>query len=444
MILRDPVHGLVAFEGDEERIVEELMGAREVQRLRRIRQLGVTSLAFPGAEHSRFAHVIGAAFVMKLLLARLRVIHGELPEEQRVTRDRAREALAAAFVHDVGHGPLSHLFEDAIPGTPEHETWTERIVLDPSTDVNRTLATMDSALPARVADLVHGHHPLPYLARAVSGELDVDRCDYLLRDAHATGVRYGIYDLDWLLRSLRFAPGEGDARPAYAGGRPSAALRDAPALAIDGAKGLPAIEAFITARLFMFQQVYLHKATRAAEWMIRQILARAVSVLREGAKLNFVPGAILSAARAAPVSLGDYLDLDDGVLWGAMHAWEGARDPALADLCRRVRARALFKTLELFGEHATAEGRERAVAVARDVAASRGFDAHQYVGLDVASVEPFGAESEPLMVVYAKGPARPLHEVSFLLSRLAGQVLSRVRLILAPELRDAVVDALRM
>ena len=85
MILRDPVHGLVAFEGDEEGIVERLLDTPEVQRLRRVRQLGVTSLAFPGAEHSRFAHAIGAAFVMKLFLARLRAIHGELPLSQQVT-----------------------------------------------------------------------------------------------------------------------------------------------------------------------------------------------------------------------------------------------------------------------------------------------------------------------------------------------------------------------
>ncbi len=247
MILRDPVHGLVAFEGPEEQIIEGLLDTAEVQRLRRVRQLGVTSLAFPGAEHSRFAHALGSAFVMKLLLARLRAIHGVLPEAQRVTPERAREALAAAFLHDLGHGPLSHLFEEAIPGAPEHETWTERIVLDTSTGVHRVLSSIDATLPAAVANLVHGRHPLAYLAKAVSGELDVDRCDYLLRDAHATGVRYGVYDLDWLLRSLCFAPHAG------------ADL--APALAIDGAKGLPAIEAFISARLFMFQQVYLHKAT---------------------------------------------------------------------------------------------------------------------------------------------------------------------------------------
>ena len=258
-------------------------------------------------------------------------------------------------------------------------------------------------------------------------ELDVDRCDYLLRDAHATGVRYGVYDLDWLLRSLRFAPTGGT---------------DAPALAIDGAKGLPAIEAFIIARLFMFQQVYLHKATRAAEWMIRTILGRAVTVLRAGDALEAVPAAVAAAARGERIALGDYLELDDGVLWGAMHTWEGAGDRPLADLAQRIRARALFKTLELFGDHATPEGRARALLVARDVARARGYDPDVYVGLDVATDEPLGAEGAPLMVVYAKGPARPLHEVSFLLGRLAGQVLSRVRLVFAPELRESVTHAL--
>lgn len=429
MILRDPVHGLVVFEGDEESVVEALIDTPEVQRLRRIRQLGVTSLAFPGAEHSRFAHALGAAFVMKLLIGRLRAIHGGLPASQQLTMESAREALAAAFVHDVGHGPLSHLFEEAIPGAPAHETWTERIVLDPSTGVHRVLASIDSGLPARVNDLVHGRHRLAYMAKAVSGEFDVDRCDYLLRDAHATGVRYGLYDLDWLLRSLRFGPSGGGGGPA-------------PILAIDGAKGLPAIEAFIIARLFMFQQVYQHKATRSAEWMIRTILARAVAVLRAGGRLDAVPPAVTAAWRGGNIPLGEYLDLDDGVLWVAMRAWEDASDRPLGELCARIRARALFKTLELFGEQATPEGRQRALAVARDIARRHGYEPEVHVGLDVATDEPLGGGDVPLMVVYAKGPARPLHEVSFLLGRIAGQVLSRVRLILAPELRDLVTHAL--
>ena len=427
MILRDAVHGLVSFESDEEQVVPRLMDTPEVQRLRRIRQLGVASVAFPGAEHSRFAHAVGAAHVMKVFIARLRQIHGHLPFWQQLTSDRAQDALAAAFLHDVGHGPLSHLFEDAIPGTAHHEEWTERIVLDDTTGVHRVLSGIDPHMPERVAALVRGEHPLPYLARAVSGTLDVDRCDYLLRDAHSTGVRYGVFDLDWLFRSLRFQPSPED---------------KAPGLAIDGAKGLPAIEAFLLSRLFMFQQVYLHKATRAAEWMIRTVLARASALVADGQRLPGTPRAIELSAHGSPPSLTDYLDLDDATITVAMHTWESSSDPGLADLCKRVRARELLKTYELFGEQALPEGREKALEIARDVAKGRGYNPDLYVALDVAADTPFGGEAEPLMVVYAKGPPRPLSDVSFLLARLAGQVMSRVRLIMAPELRDDITNAL--
>src|SRR5690242_19460610 len=169
MILRDPVHGLIEFESDEAAIVPRLLPTREVQRMRRIRQLGLTSFAFPGAEHTRFSHAIGAAHVMRLFLSRLRQVDGDLPFWQRVTSERARDAVAAAFLHDVGHGPLSHLFEEAMPGPPSHETWTERILIDPSSEVHQVLIADDPYLPQRVAELVRGRHPLPYLAKAVSG-----------------------------------------------------------------------------------------------------------------------------------------------------------------------------------------------------------------------------------------------------------------------------------
>jgi HD superfamily phosphohydrolase len=216
-------------------------------------------------------------------------------------------------------------------------------------------------------------------------------------------------------------------------------------LVIDGAKGLPAIEAFILARLFMFQQIYLHKATRAAEWMIRAVLARAAKLLRAGKELPGVPRALHAAARGEALAVADYLELDDAVLVCAMHAWEdpAARrvDPALADVARRIRERRLFKTYELFGEQASPAARAQALALARDVASRAGVDPDLYVGLDVASDTPFAREDEPL-VVFAKGRARPLSEVSFLLGRLFGHALSRTRLVFAPELREEVLRVL--
>jgi HD superfamily phosphohydrolase len=422
VILRDPVHGLLAFESEEASVVPRLLASREVQRLRRIKQLGVTSLAFPGAEHTRFAHALGTAHVMGRLLTRLRNIQESIPFWQRVSSDRAQDALAAALLHDVGHGPLSHLFESALPAVPYHEEWSMRVLLDPSTEVHRTLAQTDPGRPARVAGLLRGRHELPYLARAVSGAIDVDRCDYLLRDAHATGVRYGDFDLDWLLRSLRFGLPQDEA---------------APPLAIDGYKGLVAIEEFLLARFFMFQQVYFHKSTRAAEFMIRTALALAVRLLTSGDLLPGVPPALRAAARGEPLSLGDYLELDDILLWNALHAWEDADDPALRDLCRRIRQRYLFKTLELSGEQAEEGPARLALATAQEIAVARGFSA-DFVGLDVASDTPLCVDDDPPRVVLSGDRTLPLHEASFLLGRLYGATFSKVRLVFPAELREDI------
>jgi len=426
MILRDPVHGLVSFESEEDAIVPKLLATCEVQRLRRIRQLGLTSLAFPGAEHTRFSHALGAAHVMQRFLARLRQIDGGLPFWQRVTSERARDALAAALLHDVGHGPLSHLFEECLPNGVKHERWTTRILLDPSSEVHQILMHDDPGLPRRVADLVEGRHELPYLANAVSGIFDVDRCDYLLRDAHATGVTYGDYDLPWLLRSLRFEP-------------PGESTR-APGLAIDGVKGITAIESFLLARLFMFQQVYFHKSTRAAEAMIRCILKRAVALLATGQRLPVHLAALDTAATGVEPSLEEYLALDDHVLLGAIHAWERASDPILSDLCRRLRARALFKTVELAHVESDVPP-EEAHALAEAIARKHGLDPEHYVVLDRASDTPYPAKAD-LRVIFPDGRARDLSQVSFLLGRLRGEPLTRTRLLFAPELRDELREAL--
>jgi HD superfamily phosphohydrolase len=434
LILRDPVHGLIAFDLPEEQLIVRLLATAEMQRLRRIRQLGVASLVFPGAEHTRFAHAIGSAHVMKRLIVRLRDVERSLDPSLRLGPERAREALAAALLHDVGHGPLSHLFEEALAGAPPHEEWSTRIILEPESEVCRVLSEADPRLPARVAELVLGRHELAYLARAVSGTVDVDRCDYLLRDAHGTGVPYGRYDLDWLLRSFTFAPLLSNS------GDPNGRRLVAPPLAIDGAKGIVSLEAFVLARLFMFQQVYFHKAARSAEWMIGAILSRAAELLRGGAQLRDVPNAIAAMALGNKVPLSDYLELDDNLLYCAMHGWEGSSDKILADLTRRIRGRSLFKTLELYSHSEPA--RREALETARDIARRRGLSPESYVGLDVASDTPFADEDDPLAVVFPKGVTRKPGEVSFLLGRLRGETVTRARLIFAPELRDEIRSAL--
>lgn len=427
MILRDPVHGLVSFEAAELSIVPTLLDTPELQRLRRIRQLGLSSFAYPGADHTRFAHAVGAAHVMTRFIRRLREIHDVLPFWQRLSTERARDAVVAALLHDVGHGPFSHLFEEALPEGPRHEEWTTRVIQSDETAVNRALVRADPGLPARVAALVRGRHELPYLANTVSGAFDVDRCDYLLRDAHATGVSYGAFDLDWLLRSLRFDDTHGE--------------QQAPALAIDGPRGLPAIESFTLARLFMFQQVYFHKASRASDYMLSCILGRVRELLLDGTRVSAVPAAIQSIVATGDAPLHEYLALDDGVLWAGMTAWRDSSDRLLSDLCTRLVARDLFKTFELFEEDRTPDKQAQLLALARQIATDLGYDAEKYVGLDRATDTPYDDAKDTLRVIFPGGSVHRPADVSFLLGRLRGQAMHRVRLLFPADVRDHFLRA---
>lgn len=433
MILRDPVHGLVAFEGEAERVVHALLDTREVQRLRRVRQLGLTSLVFPGAEHSRFAHAIGAAHVMTRLQERIRARQdGDgVPAALRMDERAACDALAAALLHDLGHGPFSHLFEEVLPHAQPHEEWTVAILVDPSTEVNRALRSFDSEMPERVASLITGTHPLRWLSSMVSGVLDVDRCDYLLRDSHMTGVAYGIYDLDWLLRALAFAE------------LPAA---DRWVLAIEGRKGLPPIEGFFLARHFMYQQVYHHKATRGAEALVRAIFLRVAELIREGSAPAAAPSAMRAAVLGEPLSLGAYLELDDPMLMHCLAEWERDRDPVLADLARRLRRRDLPKTIPLPDEAGSEPRWEEARRRVCEIVAARGMRPDLQVFLDVATDVPYAEDdADPgagLWVVLRHQPLRRLGDISFPLQRLRNQAIVRPRLCFPREVRDEVRRAI--
>ncbi|MEZ4390927.1 MAG: HD domain-containing protein [Polyangiales bacterium] len=425
MILRDPVHGLVSFERPREQVVVRLMDTPELQRLRRVRALGVASLAFPGAEHSRFAHAVGAAFVMQRFLERVGPLAAGLDPAWALTDADAEDALAAALLHDVGHGPLSHLFEEVFPSMRAHEAWTSAVVLNPDGAVFKILAEADPTRPDRVNGLVHGKHRLPYLAKAVSGTFDVDRCDYLLRDSYMTGTRYGLYDLEWLLRSLRLEP-----------------AATGPRLAVDGSKGLPAVEGYFLARVFMYQQVYYHKATRAAEALLRGVFRRFADLVARGSTPVGTPPALSRFARGEGVSVGEYLSLDDNVFWCAVDAWRGDADPVLANLCERAMSRVLPKTASL--DDVDPAHDDVILDALRDIVRRAGFDPDYHAALDVAEVAPYELArswADALRVVYDHRPPRLLEDASFLIGRLQGGRYVRRRLVFPREVRD-LVDAL--
>jgi len=441
MILRDPIHGLVAFEAEEERVIQALLATSEVQRLRRVRQLGLASLVFPGAEHSRFSHAIGTAWVMSRLLERIEHVQAGVPVDQRLDAAARREAIAAALLHDLGHGPFSHLYEEVLPGAPRHEQWTADLILDPGTDVHRALVTFGAETARNVAELVRGRHRLSYLGLAVSGTLDVDRCDYLLRDSHMTGVRYGIYDLDWLLRALTLgevSDADGTCRTV---------------LAIEGRKGLPPIEGFFLARNFMYQQVYHHKAVRAAEVLVRAIFARASERLRDPTDRLVAPQALIRAVRGEAATEAEYLDLDDASLTSCIAAWQRDADPVLSDLSRRFMRRTLPKTLPL----PEGPGRDavwaQCQALASEIATAHGFRADLHVWLDAPVDVPYaddraaevgapsGDAGDGLWVSLRHRPMARLGDVSFLLRELRNKRTVRPRLMFPAELRDQVVRA---
>jgi HD superfamily phosphohydrolase len=427
VILRDPVHGLIAFEGMAERLVRSLLDTREVQRLRRVRQLGLASLVFPGAEHTRFSHAIGAAHVMQSLQGRIDACSGDLPLDQRLDDAARAEGLAAALLHDLGHGPFSHLFEEVLPHAKHHEQWTQEIILDSGTEVHQTMESISAGMSERVAGLLSGNYRLGYLSQSVSGTLDIDRADYLLRDSHMTGVRYGLYDLDWLLRALTFA-----------------SVSDRWVLAVQGRKGLPPTESFFLGRHFMYQQVYHHKATRAAEALVRAIFIRVSELISDGTPPEPLLPAFRAAALGESLSLGEYLRMDDAELLTCLSAWEHGAEPTLAELSRRLRCRALPKTVPL-PDHRPDRWSE-ALARTQEVAAARGLRPDLTVSLDVADdvpySEPTDGSAQGLWVALRHQPLQRLGDASFLLGQLRNKRIERPRLIFPAELRAEVLAAI--
>ena len=420
-VFRDPVHNLIGFDRERDTLVLQLIDTPQFQRLRNIRQLGVTSLVYPGATHTRFSHALGTAFLMKRVLEHFHELNPP-PALHQILEEHRELLLAAALLHDLGHLPFSHLLEEFthIP----HETWTVRIVSDPRSPVHAVLTQANLNYPAQMIQLFQRTFQPTFAVKLLSSQLDVDRMEYLLRDSLCTGVTYGYFDVNWLIHSLRLVE-----------------QRDDWELAIDLRKGLHAAEGYVLARYYMYQQVYHHKTARAADVMVRKILQRASELLRAGRELSVTPALKRLLTDPSALTLDDHLRLDDTVIMTALHQWRESDDPILSDLTRRFWERRLFKTLEMPLEEFTAwEGQLRELAI------ETGFAPEYYLVLDRVSDDPYADRylwssreaGENIFLVNDANELIELSQASDVIGALRNKTFIQDRLCSPTELREPI------
>jgi uncharacterized protein len=340
--IRDPVHGLIVFRENRplDQLAWALLNTPEFQRLRRIKQLGFSEFVFPGATHTRFAHCIGVFETARQLVD---IIKREMGE---IDRGRAEIAILAALLHDVGHGPFSHAFEQvqAWPGQRKrHEQWTAQIIRAPEGNIFSLLETFKPGLAEDVADLLAAETPTDIYDAIVSSSFDADRLDYLRRDRLMTGSGAGAIDFDWLVENLRIEPIDLDP-----GGDDQGVIRRVSFCLHE--KALEAAETFLLARFHLYTQVYFHKATRGIEQMLYGLL-RSVAAAATGGRFDDIGVEPDHPLTRFYVSGGKdidaYLALDDTVIWAALERFGKAKDPYVQDMAGRLRNRQLFKALDI-------------------------------------------------------------------------------------------------
>lgn len=402
-VFKDPVHHYVYV---QDQTIWELINSREFQRLRRIRQLGTSYLTFHGAEHSRFSHSLGVYEVTRKIISQFeRNGYPDWPKEERLL------CLCAALLHDLGHGPFSHSIEKAF--STHHEEWTCRIVLG-DTEVNRILRRADPELAAKIAAVIQKKYDKEIVVSLVTSQMDADRMDYLLRDAYFTGVNYGMFDLERILRMMRPYKGH-------------IVVKDS---------GMHAVEDYLMARYQMYWQVYFHPVTRSAEILLSKIFERAKTLYEEGYRFSFFIEPMRSLFQGN-LALHDYIKLDEAFMQMAFMQWSEERDAVLADLCRRFLNRRLFKYIPL--ERVDVPQLERI----RKIMKSEGLDPVSYMEIDFPTDLPYDVyhpgeheERLPILLLGSKDQLFEISQKSEIIRSISGIRLGQYRLYFPEELLE--------
>lgn len=313
-VFRDPLYGYIEV---DYKLISDLIDSAELQRLRRIRQLSGVSMVFQTAEHSRFTHALGAYHMANLVLKNVEGID-TLCEYERIV------FLCAALLHDIGHGPYSHAFENVL--STSHEDMTIKMILNEATHVNKILSAYPG-LDKDVAGVIGHSGKYPIIETFVSSQLDVDRMDFLSRDAYFTGATYGTIDMNRILRSMMVKDGQVLCR----------------------ASGVHSIESYLMSRYHMYFQVYYHPVSRSYELLLEGIYERIKDLVEQNIWIDANISSFINVVKNNNDVLS-YVELDDAYVNGFIKQLIKSNDPVLSMLATRFNNRQLFECIDLANE----------------------------------------------------------------------------------------------
>lgn len=399
-IINDPVFGFLNIPND---LLFDILQHPLVQRLIRIRQLGLSYLVYPGAMHSRFSHSLGAMHLMSEAIASLRRKGVDISESE------ATGALVAILLHDVGHGPFSHVLEHTLVEGITHE----EISLLMMEQINQELAERNKQLSLCDAQTDDGlsvcaqrpldeaiaifkdEYPRHFLHQLISSQLDVDRMDYLCRDSFFTGVQEGRVASERLLKMLNV-------------------VNDRLVVEV---KGIYSVEKFLVARRLMYWQVYLHKTSVAAEQHLIKILARAKELAQRGDELFCSPALhyfLYNHVTADNFSLTQYALLDDTDVLSAIKVWMSADDKVLSALSRAFINRQLFRG-RLIDKPLTEEEKDNLCAHYAQALGIRKEEAVYFFSEHVSTSNTYSEKDDSIDILYQDGNVRDIATASEIL-----------------------------
>lgn len=378
-VIRDAIHDYIHV---DHLIIWRLINSKEMQRLRRIKQLGGTYQVFQSAEHSRFVHSLGVYQVVRRMLE-TECLTNALSDYDKLC------VMCAGLLHDIGHGPFSHSFEGVFE--ENHEDMTVRMILEKS-EVHDILVSLYKQLPQDVASIIQHTHPNRILIQMVSSQLDADRMDYLLRDSYMSGTTYGHFDMSRILRTMR--------------------IRDRKIVYKES--GVQAIENYILARYHMYWQVYYHPTARSYEHLLQSVFQRVKDLYYDGYVFQTHLHYLIPMLEHR-FQVSDFVDLDEAVILYYFKEFTREKDFILSDLSSRFLNRHLFKYQQL-------KSQKDLVSI-KAIAQAKGYHPDYYIVSDNQKQIPYlhygeSGELSEIEILDSEGCLSPLPMKSEIVSAI--------------------------